>query len=139
MYLIDTNIWLEHLLDQERSKEVGSFLAQTQAKDIWLTDFTFHSIAIILTRYGLFSSLADFTRDVVLDGGVILVRLVPENMERVIARMQESGLDFDDAYQYVAAETHGLNLVSFDKHFDATPNGRLRLEDLLGRQHSSNS
>lgn len=27
MYLVDTNIWLERLLDQERSAEVGRFLS----------------------------------------------------------------------------------------------------------------
>ena len=27
MYLVDTNVWLERLLDQERSSEVGQFLA----------------------------------------------------------------------------------------------------------------
>ena len=26
MYLVDTNIWLERLLDQEKSEEVGNFL-----------------------------------------------------------------------------------------------------------------
>ena len=34
-------------------------------------------------------------------------------------------LDFDDAYQYVAAEFHGLTLVSLDVDFDRTPRGRL--------------
>jgi len=33
-------------------------------------------------------------------------------------------LDFDDAYQYVAAEKNGLVLVSFDGDLDKTPNGR---------------
>ena len=28
MYLVDTNIWLERLFDQERSTEVGQFLAR---------------------------------------------------------------------------------------------------------------
>jgi uncharacterized protein len=137
VYLVDTNIWLEHLLKQARSEDVGAFFAETPAKDIWLTDFSFHSIAILLTRHGLFSSLTVFTKEVVIDGGVVLVRLLPEDMERVIARMQDFGLDFDDAYQYVAAEIHDLRLISFDKHFDSTPNGRLRLEDLLGRHRSS--
>jgi len=27
MYLVDTNIWLERLLDQEKSEEVGEFPA----------------------------------------------------------------------------------------------------------------
>ncbi len=26
MYLVDTNVWLERLLDQEKSVEVGEFL-----------------------------------------------------------------------------------------------------------------
>nr|HID14904.1 PIN domain-containing protein [Anaerolineae bacterium] len=33
-------------------------------------------------------------------------------------------LDFDDAYQYVAAEEYGLTLVSFDTDFDRTERGR---------------
>ncbi len=28
MHLVDTNVWLERLLDQERSEEVGRFLDQ---------------------------------------------------------------------------------------------------------------
>ena len=31
MYLVYTNIWLERLLDQERSAEVGQFLYSSQA------------------------------------------------------------------------------------------------------------
>jgi predicted nucleic acid-binding protein len=34
--------------------------------------------------------------------------------------MKEYGLDFDDAYQYVAARNNDLILVSFDKDFDST-------------------
>jgi len=38
--------------------------------------------------------------------------------------MQRFHLDFDDAYQYVAAEKYDLTLVSFDADFDRTPRGR---------------
>ena len=31
IYLVDTNIWLERLLDQARSAEVSRFLEQTDA------------------------------------------------------------------------------------------------------------
>ena len=37
---------------------------------------------------------------------------------------QQFNLDFDDAYQYVAAEKYDLTLVSFDKDFDRTPRCR---------------
>ena len=46
--------------------------------------------------------------------------------------MEEEGLDFDDAYQYVAAERFDLEIVSFDD-FDRTSIGRLPPEDALER------
>ena len=39
--------------------------------------------------------------------------------------MAGHGLDFDDAFQYVAAERFDLQLVSFDADFDHTPRGRM--------------
>jgi uncharacterized protein len=38
--------------------------------------------------------------------------------------MNQFGLDFDDAYQYVAAERDNVVVVSFDTHFDQTDRGR---------------
>ena len=38
--------------------------------------------------------------------------------------MREFNLDFDDAYQYTAAEKHDLTIVSFDADFDRTKRGR---------------
>ena len=48
MYLVDTNVWLERLLDQEKSKEVGIFLDTISSKLLYMTDFTFHSIGLIM-------------------------------------------------------------------------------------------
>ncbi len=44
MYLLDTNIWLERLLNQARTAEVEQFLNQISAEQIFITDFTLHSI-----------------------------------------------------------------------------------------------
>ncbi len=44
MYLLDTNIWLERLLDQHRSEEVGRLLDQVPSQRLFMTDFTLHSI-----------------------------------------------------------------------------------------------
>jgi hypothetical protein len=38
--------------------------------------------------------------------------------------MKQFDLDFDDAYQYLAAEGRDLILVSFDGDFDRTRRGR---------------
>jgi predicted nucleic acid-binding protein len=45
--------------------------------------------------------------------------------------MYQFRLDFDDAYQYVAAEKYGLTLVSFDADFDQTKLGRKTPDDVL--------
>ncbi|MCS7310396.1 MAG: PIN domain-containing protein, partial [Armatimonadetes bacterium] len=62
---------------------------------------------------------------------VRLVALSPSDFDRVLAVMIDYSLDFDDAYQYVAAERLGLQLVSFDHDFDRTPLGRLRPGEAL--------
>ncbi|RMF93224.1 MAG: PIN domain-containing protein [Nitrospinota bacterium] len=124
MYLVDTNIWLERLLDQERSEEVGRFLAQIPSERLCITDFTFHSLGVILSRLHQAEALLQFVRDAFIEGAVSLVGLLPENMETVVNTMQQFRLDFDDAYQYVAAERFGLTLISFDQDFDRTPRGR---------------
>jgi predicted nucleic acid-binding protein len=38
--------------------------------------------------------------------------------------MQRFHLDFDDAYQYVAAERYGLTIISLDADLDRTERGR---------------
>ena len=38
MYLVDTNIWLERLLDQARSGEVGHFLNHIPSERLFITD-----------------------------------------------------------------------------------------------------
>jgi len=70
MRLLDTNIFLELILEQKKSQEVRDLLLQFK-------------------------------------------------------------LDFDDAYQYVAAEKYGLTLVSFDADFDRTRLGRKTPEEVL--------
>lgn len=53
-----------------------------------------------------------------------MVSLPPHAMDRVIATMDNFGLDFDDAYQYIAAEREQAVIVSFDRDFDQTIRGR---------------
>jgi len=50
MYLVDTNIWLERLLDKARSEEVGYFLARISSERFFITDFASYSLGIVLSR-----------------------------------------------------------------------------------------
>jgi len=124
MYLIDTNIWLERLLDQQQAAVVGEFLATIPAEQLAMSDFTFHSIALALTRRQLFMALKQFIQDVFVRGNVGILALNPGNLVAVIEVMTTQRLDYDDAYQYVVAEQYSLILVSLDTDFDHTARGR---------------
>jgi predicted nucleic acid-binding protein len=131
MYLLDTNIWLERLLDQEKSEEVGRFLAHFPSEQLFITDFTFHSIGIILSRLNRSEVFLQFIRDAFIEGAVSIIHLGPEDMNTLVDVMREFQLDFDDAYQYIAAEHYGLTIVSFDSDFDRTKKGRKTTKELL--------
>jgi len=124
MWLVDTNIWLELLLDQKRAGEVRQFLQETPAESLWMTDFSLYSIGIILMRMGKSSLWEDFVSDVVERSETRLVSLSLEELKQIPALGLQFGLDFDDAYQYAVAEKYDLTLVSFDADFDRTPRGR---------------
>ncbi len=124
MYLVDTNVWLERLLDQTRSDEVKHFFDQVQSEHLFITDFTFHSIGVVMSRLKRMDALLRFVQDAFIDGAVALIRLKPEDMQRLVQIAEQYSLDFDDAYQYVAAEKYKLTIVSFDADFGRTELGR---------------
>ena len=124
MYLVDTNVWLELLLGQERAQEVRYFLGTVESGSLFITDFGFHSIGIVLTKLNNMVALLHFVQDTFVEGAVSLVHLKPEDTELILSVMRRFSLDFDDAYQYVAAEKYGLTIISFDTDFDRTEKGR---------------
>ncbi len=131
MYLVDTNVWLERLLDQVKSEEVGKFIGHMPSERLSITDFTFHSIGVILDKLNRREALRRFVQDVFTNGAVVLVHLGPEDMERLLHVISQFKLDFDDAYQYVAAEKHNLTIVSFDGDFDRTERGKKTPGEIL--------
>lgn len=124
MFLVDTNIWLEELLEQDRSKEVSEFLSRTSSDQLYISDFSYHSIGVIFSRLKMMSAFAVFTKEILLDSDVGLARLNPAEMLQIPVLCEKYGFDFDDAYQYAVAETYGLDIVSFDHDFDGTDRGR---------------
>lgn len=131
MYLVDTNIWLERLLEQDRSDDVRQFLDHVPRDQLLITDFSFHSIGVIFHRLKRRADFLIFVQDVLIDGAVAVVALQPLHMQRVVEVMTTQQLDFDDAYQYVATEQYSATLVSFDTDFDGTPLGRMTPAQIL--------
>ena len=130
MYLVDTNIFIEGLLGQEKAKDVQAFLQNISLDNIFMTDLSFHSIGIILFRLQKVDLFLSFINDMIVDGLEIL-SLSHEDMTDLSRISQQYNLDFDDSYQYIVAEKHGLQLISFDKDFDALPAKRKEPSEIL--------
>jgi hypothetical protein len=125
VYLLDTNIFLELLLEQEESGSVRSLLTRTSPDELAVSDLAFHSIGIIVYQKNSASLFSEFVRDLFGDGGIAILGLGSGDMARVEEVSTAFRLDFDDAYQYVTAEKFNLALVSFDADFDRSDRKRL--------------
>ena len=130
MYLADTNIFLEALLHQDRTDEVGLFLQSIDLDSIFITDLSLHSIGIILFRLGNSELFISFLEDMII-GGIEILSLTPEDLMTLDRLAQKFNLDFDDVYQYAVAEKYNLQLISFDKDFDSTERGRKEPAEVL--------
>jgi uncharacterized protein len=130
-YLLDGNIILELLLDQQQADTVARFLQQSLPETLCFSEFSLYSLGIILIRFKQPEIFVRAVDDLLTSGVLRLVRLSFEHMARIAEASQNFSLDFDDAYQYVAAEVHDLVLLSFDRDFDRTPRGRKTLEEVM--------
>lgn len=119
MYLIDSNVFLEALLKQKNYIKAQHFLKTNSSTDLFITDFTLHSIAILLIKDKNPDLLKMFISEVVLDK-IQVLHIKTNNLKSVIKNSTTFKLDFDDAYQYTVAKQYNLRLVSFDKDFDKT-------------------
>jgi len=118
--LIDANIILEIYLDQEKAGESRQFLNSFREHKFFMTDFSIHSIGVILFFRNRKDGFKYFLHDVLSQMDVEIAVLSLEDMNKVLEVSENYGLDFDDSCQYVAAKKHGLTLISFDSDFDRT-------------------
>ncbi len=123
-FLVDTNVWLELLLEQQRAEEVRQLLGKHEGPDFAITEFSLYSIGIALTRLNKGEAFTRFIADALEQAGTRAVRLGLADMRDLLRASRQFGLDFDDAYQYSAAEKHNLTLLSFDADPDRTLRGR---------------
>jgi hypothetical protein len=133
MYLVDTNVWLEVLLDQQHAGEARDFLQTIEADEIAVSEFTLYSIGIILTRLKKISVFLEFISEVLDESRIVCIRLDAARLREVAGVATELRLDFDDACQYVSASSSGCTLISFDSDFDRTPLGRKTPAQALAR------
>lgn len=123
MFLVDTNIFLEILLRQAKKENCKKFL-RDNIGNLNITDFSLHSIGVILFRYDKEDIFQKFVEDVMPN--VKLLSLPTELYVDVINASKNLNLDFDDAYQYSTAKYCELKVTTMDKDFD-----RIRDVDVL--------
>jgi hypothetical protein len=121
--LLDTNIFLEVLLGQERAADAQRLLSASE-HELFVSDFGLHSIGLLLLRRKQHDVLRHFLKDVLARVGVGMLGLTAGELSSVIEPSQRFGLGFDDAYQYALAERDQLTIVSLDSDFDRTERGR---------------
>ena len=129
VYLLDTNIFLEVLLDREYSLVIRKLLNRENGLSFFISDFSLYSIGIFLTHKKIAEQYARFIDDLeARDIGII--SLSPDELRQIPTVCTQYGMDFDDAYQYVAAGANNLQLVSLDHDFDRIPTGRVHPKDI---------
>jgi len=115
MFLVDTNVFLEILLRQDKKEDCKRFL-DSNIGDLNITDFSLHSIGVTLFRYGKEEIFQKFVEDVLPNTKLLSL---PIGMYREVVNVRKSqNLDFDDAYQYSIAKHYGLKVVTMDKDFE---------------------
>ena len=129
MYLLDTNIFLEVLLNREYSPVIRNFLTRDTDTSFFITDFSLYSIGIFLTRRKQFDEFREFLDDIE-ERDIRVISLSLPELKQVSSVCRQYDLDFDDAYQFVAADQNQLKLVSIDHDFDRIPGGRIHPKEI---------
>lgn len=114
MYLIDTNIFLEILLQQDKSKNCKLFLDKNIGS-INISDFSLHSIGVILFKNNKENIYLKFIYDSLQK--IELLSLPKNSYSELNAIKKKYNLDFDDSYQYSICKYHNLKLITMDNDF----------------------
>ncbi len=115
MFLVDTNIFLEILLKQHKKESCKKFL-DGNIGSLNITDFSLHSIGVVLFRYNKKDVFQKFIEDIIQNLKILSSPI--ELYRKIISDSKSLNLDFDDVYQYNTAGYYGLKLVTMDKDFE---------------------
>lgn len=119
------------MLDQDRAAVAADLLSRIPSNELCMTDFTLHSIGVILHRLKKPQVYVQFGQDVLIEGATHLLTVSPEAMTELVNVAQKQGLDYDDAYQYIAAAHYSLTIITLDSDFDRTDRGRTTPEEII--------
>ena len=119
MYLFDTNIFLEILLSQEKSSECKKVLID-KIGNIFVSDFSLHSIGVILFKYKKEDVFDKFILEVLPN--IEIISLSSQSYSALSEFREKYNMDFVDAYQCKIAEENEFTIITRDKDFRRVEN-----------------
>lgn len=120
-YLVDTNIFLEVMLSREKKGRCTDFLGLLRdgKENGFVTDFSIHSIMIILENLGKRNELKTFLSSLTGYKGMKIYSTTVQDEILAVDICSEKKLDVEDSIQYSAALSIDADaIVSLDQHFD---------------------
>lgn len=123
LYLIDSNIFLELLLDRKQADECEELLdaIKNTALSAICTQFSVHSICIYMVKEKKNKEAKNFLNYVLSLANLEVISTSTEDAVKIMEVIETTGLDFDDALQYYAAkETLCHAIITFDSDFKKT-------------------
>jgi predicted nucleic acid-binding protein len=120
--VVDTNIFLEFLLQQERTAESLFLMKKIEEGTVeaYMTGYTLHSIEFTLDRRKQPKVLEKFLAQLMNAQGLKIYQTELAEEKEIALLIQTINLDFDDTLQYFVAKKLDAVLVSFDRDFDKT-------------------
>jgi len=117
--LIDTNIFLEILLQQKKSDIAKGILRELveNSEPFIITSFTIHSIIVILEKRRMINELKIFMSSLAEIENLLFYYPTFEEEKEIIHNMTKWNLDFDDSFQYFVAQKLEAELITFDHNF----------------------
>lgn len=112
--LIDSNVFLEILLNQEKKVQCKAFL-KNNVKHAFISNFSLHSIGVILLRYHKADIYLKFINDIL--PLIPILTLSSDKYGHVATIAEKFSLDFDDSYQTNIALENKMQIVTMDKDF----------------------
>ena len=137
MFLVDTNCLMEVARSRAHAADVTRFLSDVPALNLHVALYSVHSIGLLVPRHNMPGQYGPFVSQIGIGTRIGVTSVPLPQLGLVDDACTSHNLDFDDAYQYVAAELNGLTVVSYDADFDRTPRGRLEPLAALSQYRAS--
>lgn len=117
-YLFDTNLFLEVFLNQENTELSKKLINHKNLTKIFISDFSLHSIGVILSRKSKSQAFQLFIEDIVQSNKFEIITIKLKNMKLITENIIKFSLDFDDAYQLTVSDLYNLKIVTYDNDFN---------------------